>query len=212
MNNRHKPSKKESILTTALEMFNVHGSYKVTTNHIAKAMGISPGNLYYHFKNKEDIIRELLTRLIDEFNPLFQIGLDQKAGPDLIADITATTGELIYKYRFIYLELAALLARDELFKEMYCGIKEKRAWEFALLIESVGGSSAFRRKITPEERDAIVFVMWTFVEGIVTALHSGNVPVTPQSVVSHFKKIFYILKAYLKPDVWDSLSKKIDLV
>ena len=50
-------SKKEAILETALELFNATNTQSATTNHIAKAAGISPGNLHYHYKNREEIVR-----------------------------------------------------------------------------------------------------------------------------------------------------------
>jgi len=53
MTAKPKSKRRDLILTMALKLFNEQGSHKVTTNHIAKAMGINPGNLYYHFKNKE---------------------------------------------------------------------------------------------------------------------------------------------------------------
>lgn len=48
---------RDKILEVALDLFNQQGTSAVSTNHIASAAGISPGNLYYHFRNKEDIVR-----------------------------------------------------------------------------------------------------------------------------------------------------------
>ncbi|MCF6310208.1 MAG: TetR/AcrR family transcriptional regulator [Sulfurimonas sp.] len=41
--------------------------FSVTTNHIAKAAGISSGNLYCHYKNKEQIIREIYQEISETF-------------------------------------------------------------------------------------------------------------------------------------------------
>ena len=50
---------KEAILKTSLALFNNEGEHAVSSVDIASVMGISPGNLYYHYKGKEPIIREL---------------------------------------------------------------------------------------------------------------------------------------------------------
>lgn len=101
---------KERILDTALALFNSQGSRTVTTNHIAKACGISTGTLYYHFKNKEEIIRALYDRMGAEWEaPLAEIGRLDRAAFDRMKAV----GDAIYKkYRFIGNELYALCQND----------------------------------------------------------------------------------------------------
>lgn len=184
-----KTTKRDLILTTALRLFNEQGSHKVTTNHIAKAMGISPGNLYYHFKNKEHIIRDLLSRLIREFDSLIPRQSTNESGLDLMAAALAAIAAIIYKYRFVYIELAALAARDETFKKMYRTIKTKRVQEFVSIFDLISKKGVFRQAVSAQERDAIFFIMWTYIEGIITALQTDGILVTPTAIQNHLKKI-----------------------
>ena len=126
MASTQKTQRREWILDAALELFNEMGSGRATTNHIAKAMGISPGSLYYHYKSKEHIIRELLKRLIEGFDALIPRQLDDKPFPRFVGETMDAICDLIFSYRFIYIELAALLARDRIFRDMYHDIKVRR--------------------------------------------------------------------------------------
>ena len=57
---------KEKILKTALGLFNNEGESAVSAVDIACVMGISPGNLYYHYKGKDEIIIQLFRDFEEE--------------------------------------------------------------------------------------------------------------------------------------------------
>ena len=57
---------RDRIIQASKELFNEQGERNVTTNHIASHLGISPGNLYYHFKNKQQIIFDIYLEYEDQ--------------------------------------------------------------------------------------------------------------------------------------------------
>ncbi|HVK61130.1 MAG TPA: TetR/AcrR family transcriptional regulator [Bdellovibrionales bacterium] len=102
---------RERILLAAVDLFNDAGTVAITTNHIAENLKISPGNLYFHFRNKEEIVRELFERMCKE---TYEVWI-----PDKKLDAHATPLQLIEKsyeifwtYRFFHRELYHLRRKD----------------------------------------------------------------------------------------------------
>lgn len=54
----------DAILDATLALLDRDGERRTTTNRIAAAAGISPGNLYYHFRHREAIVLALFDRLV----------------------------------------------------------------------------------------------------------------------------------------------------
>ena len=109
-------SRKLEILETARKLFNESNTQTATTNHIAKAMGISPGNLHYHYSNREEIIRKLYVQLREEMT------LSVEALPKSIEELNVHEKLLIevqWKYRFFFRELLFLFSRDDELQKMY---------------------------------------------------------------------------------------------
>jgi AcrR family transcriptional regulator len=116
---------KEKIIRTSIAMFNLNGERAVTTNHIAASLGISPGNLYYHFKNKEDIIRHIFSLYSEHLNTHFKpLDLDENALEQLTIYLDSLF-DLMWRYHFFYDNLTDILARDGELKKDYIAFQAK---------------------------------------------------------------------------------------
>jgi AcrR family transcriptional regulator len=103
---------RDKILLSSLELFNEQGERNVTTNHIAAHLAISPGNLYYHFRNKSDIIYEIFL----EYEKLVDYYLDiPEDRPITLDDMTfylESVFDGLCSYRFFHRDLEYLLDSD----------------------------------------------------------------------------------------------------
>lgn len=107
-----KKRTRERILETSLVMFNEHGEPNVTTNHIADELEISPGNLYYHFRNKDDIIENLFARYEERMD---QALVSPEGRLPELEDVWLQLHlvfECIWEYRFLYRDLVDILSRN----------------------------------------------------------------------------------------------------
>ena len=68
----------ERILSTALGLFNRFGEPNVATTLIASDMGISPGNLFYHFPSKELLVNALFDAFEERMFHLLPAAADVK--------------------------------------------------------------------------------------------------------------------------------------
>ncbi len=94
--------RRDLITLVSLEMFNEMGESNLAAIDIANELDISPGNLYYHFKGKEQIIAELFANLSVQVNELFNLEIrDEDALTDSWLRLYVLL-ELIYDYRFLF--------------------------------------------------------------------------------------------------------------
>jgi len=103
---------RERILETSLALFNRHGAPHVTTADIADEMNISPGNLYYHFGNKDEIIDELFAAFEARVAPLFADPRGRRVGIDDLWLWLHLLFEQMWAYRFFYRDLDLLTSRN----------------------------------------------------------------------------------------------------
>tara|TARA_R110000868_G_scaffold13397_10_gene62594 strand:+ start:6566 stop:7258 length:693 start_codon:yes stop_codon:yes gene_type:complete len=115
---------RDRIIETALELFNTRGVGTVTTNEIAAVAGISPGNLYYYFANKQEIVRVLLPRI--------EVALEACFDYDEIVPLTCARMvkdyvdgiALLWDYRFFFTAFNDLVRSDDEIAQFYVRIDD----------------------------------------------------------------------------------------
>ncbi len=108
---------RQSIRQTALSLFNESGACFSTTHDIAAAVGISPGNLYYHFRSREEIILEIFDEFFGASSGLFSnYALFTGRSP---VEALIPWFRLVWDYRFLYRERILLIDRDPVLRERW---------------------------------------------------------------------------------------------
>jgi AcrR family transcriptional regulator len=110
---------RERILRTALAMFNQFGEPSVATTSIAFEMGISPGNLYYHYHSKEQIVADLFADFRREIETTLAAPEKRLPHAEDCWLYLHLVFEAIWKYRFVYRDINDLVSRYHLIEVQF---------------------------------------------------------------------------------------------
>ena len=160
MAERKRPRRtRERILETGLALFNRDGAPRVTTGDIADEMGISPGNLYYHFGNKEEILFELYARHEAGVLPLFADRGRRHLEIDDLWLWLHLLFEGMWQYRFLYRDLDQLTSHDDRLGARFGALFRKGAATVIQLCEGMavaGALHASRQEIEALAQNAML--------------------------------------------------------
>ena len=164
------PKTRDRILHTSLQLFNEHGEPRITTNHIADEMDISPGNLYYHFRNKDEIIWLLFEQFERRMDSTLQV--PERRIPDM-EDMWLylhLVFENIWEYRFLYRDLDNILSRSKKLRNHFRRIMERKISTATTICQGLvvaGVMNATAEDISALARNiAVIATYWLNFENI----------------------------------------------
>ena len=144
---------KQTILETALLLFNSDGIAVVTLRTIANKMKISQGNLNYHFKKREDIIESLYFQLVENIDDsMEELKLqDSKNELKTLANILFTIMTSFYEYRFFLLDFVQIMRGNKKIKKHYAQLSVQREEQFSILFKLLVKKDLMRKEILQDE-------------------------------------------------------------
>jgi AcrR family transcriptional regulator len=133
----------ERILDTTLDLFNRFGEPNVSTTLISAELGISPGNLYYHYPAKDELITKLFDRYDTALTELLRAADDVKDIEDAWLFFHVLF-ELIWAYRFLYRDLNDLLSNHRRLETHFQFILQRKTKAVQAVLDGIGRASALR--------------------------------------------------------------------
>jgi len=190
----------ERILEVTLALFNRFGEPNVSTTLISAELNISPGNLYYHYPAKDELINSLFDRFERALNELLNAG-------DSVRDVEDawffmhSLFELIWEYRFLYRDLNDLLSKNRRLETHFQSVLKNKTRSVKALLDSMSRASSLQ--IDSREVDAtatsmvVVLTYWLSFEYVRDPRHALEAENAQMALMRGAHHVLNLLTPYL---------------
>ncbi|GEM46541.1 TetR/AcrR family transcriptional regulator [Deinococcus cellulosilyticus] len=183
------------ILQSARTLFNEKGTHSVTTNHIAQHASISPGNLYYHFKNKEAIIRALFQELQGHWDEIYRLPAEPTFAD--INTMLVRNYQMLWEYRFFYRETLSLLQQDPELEQHYRQVRARGQQDFHALCDMLI-EKGLMHSLPPERITMLAEACWMITDFWPTHLELSGRTLSQDTIEQGIGLMWMVLEPHLK--------------
>ncbi|MBW0169119.1 MAG: TetR/AcrR family transcriptional regulator [Hydrogenophaga sp.] len=191
----------ERILEVTLELFNRFGEPNVSTTLISAELGISPGNLYYHYPAKDELINSLFERYERSLGEL----LSASEGVRNVEDawfFLHSLFEIIWEYRFLYRDLNDLLSKNRLLETRFQTVLKNKSRAIRHLLDGMsrhGAVSLDARETEPTATSmVVVLTYWLSFEYVRDPRHALEPDNAQQALLRGAHHVLNLLAPYLE--------------
>ena len=192
----------ERILEVTLELFNRFGEPNVSTTLISAELNISPGNLYYHYPAKDELINSLFDRYERALNEL----LNASDGVRDVEDAwfyMHTLFELIWQYRFLYRDLNDLLSKNRRLETHFQSVLKNKTRSVRVLLDGMVRSGAMAIDSREMEATAtsmvVVLTYWLSFEYVRDPRRALEPASAQGALMRGAQHVLNLLVPYLEP-------------
>lgn len=194
------------ILDTAIDLFNCHGTAQISANRIADTCELSRGHLYYHFKRKEEIIHAIYGMIAAEMK--HNDDLKQPTVGHLLEMFDRYLG-LVWRYRFFYREMTALLAMDPELQQSFSKNRRERTDVLVKFFEALTANDVLRGPRDPKTLRNLIVASWMICDNWINYVSADGPPQYPQCAEAGFEIVVDLFRPYLSPQTLAVLNSSL---
>jgi len=214
---KQKPARadtKTRILDTAQDLFNERGVNSVTTNHIAAELGISPGNLYYHYRNKEDIVWHLFQRVEVAVDPILRFEPGEIIDAERMASDITRVMQVMMDFRFLFSDIVGLVNRDPRIREEFRALQDRTVQRIAGTFRTSYAAGPLVDETPDFIIEALARNLWMIIINWISFVQSANddpnAPITQADLAQGVFHIFAMMRPYTSDEAIKDLESMFD--
>ena len=190
----------ERIATVALDLFNRYGEPNVSTTLISSELNISPGNLYYHFPAKDQLVSHLFDNYKDRILKLLEASQDVKDVEDAWFFLHSLF-EHIWDHRFLYRDLNDLLSKNRHLETHFKNILEAQTAALNHLLMALARQGHIRNEpatfTTLSASMSVVVTYWLSYEYVRNPRHAMEPESAGEALARGARHVLLLLAPYL---------------
>ncbi|MDH5610500.1 MAG: TetR/AcrR family transcriptional regulator [Cyclobacteriaceae bacterium] len=190
---------KGKIAEVSLALFNEYGIANVSQRMIAERAGISPGNLTYHFKRREEIVHELYRQLVEKINARLDTRLVGTVSLSVLFTITTSMIAILYEYRFFMLDFVHVMKGHPEIKAHHKTLSLTRENQFFELISQLVSNGTMRPERLPDEYKFLYMRLSILLDFWISSAAVSETDITKDTLDLYGQMILQSLFPYLTP-------------
>ncbi len=182
---------KEKILAASMHLFNAQGVENVTVRDIAKEIGISHGNLCYHFANIDEIVFRLYENLVAELDLMIEKVSVKDISLAMLFETTHYIFTIFFKYRFLMIDFVNVMRKIEKIKQHYQLLMSRRRMEFGLVIQNLIAQGIFKPELFENQYQDTISLFMIYADFWIGHAEIFSPEKTEEEKINHYLKIYF---------------------
>ena len=201
----------EKIKSKAISLFNEFGTGSISIGKIAGEIGISRGNLQYHYTTKQELIRAIYQDIAREVLSNWS-GDDKHPTVNHMAEMFVRQLDYVWRYRFIYREMVSLIRADA---ELARQIRTNRTRRIEVVInffKALVKNKVIKKPRGDESLRYLVMMTWIFCDNWLNFIEIQGADIDSENLQEGYDHIIEMLYPYLTRRAQESIYESYELI